>query len=63
MALVVPVQVNGSSASALVHFEVPYEKWGLKNPSTLFLRVSNKVEIDVHAVGTITSEAAARTTH
>ncbi len=59
MTLVVPVQLNGSSASALVHFEVPYEQWGLKNPSTLFLRVSNKVDIDVHAVGTLTTETAA----
>lgn len=59
MTLVIPVQVSGSSASALVHFAVPYEQWGLRNPSTLFLRVSNTVDIDVHAVGTLTSEAAA----
>ena len=59
MSLVVPVEVSGSSASALVHFEVPYQQWGLKNPSTLFLRVSDKVEIDVHAVGTLTTETAA----
>lgn len=64
MTLVIPLQVNGSSASALVHFDVPYEQWGLKNPSTLFLRVSNTVQIDVHAVGTITTEtAAARVSH
>lgn len=58
MTLVVPVQVNGDAATALVHFDVPYEQWGLKNPSTLFLRVSNTVQIDVHAVGTITTETA-----
>ena len=63
MTLVIPVQVNGSSASALVHFDVPYEHWGLKNPSTLFLRVSNTVQIDVHAVGTLTETAAARASH
>jgi len=33
------------------HFNVPYVKWGIKNPSTLFLRVSESVEIDVHATG------------
>lgn len=63
MTLVIPVQVSGSSASALVHFDVPYEQWGLKNPSTLFLRVSNTVDIDVHAVGTLTETAAAHASH
>lgn len=58
MTIVVPVQVNGNQASATVHFEVPYVDWGLKNPSTLFLRVSKIVEIDVHAVGTINSVIA-----
>ena len=64
LTLVIPVQVNGSSASALVHFDVPYEQWGLKNPSTLFLRVSNTVQIDVHAVGTFKPDTpAARVSH
>lgn len=58
MTLVVPVQVNGDAASALVHFDVPYVKWGLKNPSTLFLRVSQDVQIDVHAVGTLVRQTA-----
>jgi hypothetical protein len=38
---------------ATVHFELPYEKWGIKNPSTLFLRVSNMVEIEIAASGSI----------
>ncbi len=58
MTLIVPVQVSGEAASALVHFDVPYVKWGLKNPSTLFLRVSQDVQIDVHAVGTMTVQTA-----
>jgi polyisoprenoid-binding protein YceI len=58
MTLVVPVQRNGDVASADVRFEVPYVKWGLKNPSTLFLRVSDKVDIEVRAVGTLTSRSA-----
>jgi polyisoprenoid-binding protein YceI len=33
------------------HFTVPYVKWGIKNPSRLMLRVSESVEIDVHASG------------
>jgi polyisoprenoid-binding protein YceI len=64
MTLVVPVQVNGDSASALVQFDVPYVKWGLKNPSTLFLRVSEDVQIDVHAVGALkTQTASANASH
>ncbi|MGZ4815453.1 MAG: YceI family protein [Terriglobales bacterium] len=59
MTLVVPVMVNGNSASAEVHFVVPFVQWGLKDPSTLFLRVSKTVDIDVHAVGTLTSQTAA----
>lgn len=37
--------------SATVHFVIPYDKWGMKNPSTLFLRVSDSVEIDVTSSG------------
>lgn len=33
------------------HFTVPYVKWGIKNPSRLLLRVSESVEIDIHASG------------
>jgi polyisoprenoid-binding protein YceI len=40
--------------NATLHFAVPYAKWGMKNPSTLFLRVGESVDIDVAASGTIT---------
>jgi polyisoprenoid-binding protein YceI len=59
MTLTVPVKVDGDTATADVHFIIPYVQWGLKNPSTLFLRVSNKVDITVHAVGTVTQSVAA----
>jgi polyisoprenoid-binding protein YceI len=33
------------------HFVVPYQQWGIKNPSTFILRVSESVEIDIQASG------------
>ncbi len=59
MILAVPVTVSGDVATADVHFVVPYVEWGLKNPSTLFLRVSDKVDIVVHAVGSMHTAATA----
>jgi hypothetical protein len=46
------VQVDTDHWTAKVHFTIPYQKWGMKNPSTLFLRVSDTVEIDLGAAGT-----------
>ncbi len=61
MTLSVPVQVNGDQAAADVNFDVPYVKWGLKNPSTLFLRVNQDVQISVHAVGKLQAVTSAAT--
>lgn len=47
------VEMSDSVWSANVHFTIPYAKWGMKNPSTLFLRVSDSVEIDLVAAGSI----------
>jgi polyisoprenoid-binding protein YceI len=53
--ITVPADVEMSAGhwTATVHFTIPYEKWGMKNPSTLFLRVSDSVEIDLTAVGSV----------
>lgn len=58
--ITVPAQVetNGEQWTAAVHFTVPYQKWGMKNPSTLFLRVSDTVEIDLVASGSVARHAA-----
>ncbi len=52
LTIPVRVQVFADHWIADAHFTVPYVKWGIKNPSTFFLRVSESVEIDVHATGT-----------
>jgi polyisoprenoid-binding protein YceI len=47
------VEISADHWTATVHFTVPYEKWGMKNPSTLFLRVNDSVEIDLTAAGVV----------
>jgi polyisoprenoid-binding protein YceI len=58
--ITVPAQVDTSADhwTATVHFTVPYEKWGMKNPSTLFLKVSDSVEIDLMAAGNVVARTA-----
>jgi len=53
--LTVPVEVEVLSDkwTATLHFAVPYASWGMKNPSTLFLRISESVDIDLTTAGTI----------
>jgi polyisoprenoid-binding protein YceI len=51
------VQLQGGAGSAEGSFSVKYQEWGMKNPSTFILRVNNKVEIHVHAVGRLSSSA------
>jgi polyisoprenoid-binding protein YceI len=54
--LSVPAEVNMAADhwSATLHFAVPYASWGMKNPSTLFLKVSESVDIDLTASGAVT---------
>ena len=58
--ITVPAQVETSADhwTATVHFTVPYEKWGMKNPSNLFLKVSDSVQIDLIAAGSIVRRTA-----
>ena len=50
--ILLPVTVDAVAGQYKVTatFDVPYVKWGMKNPSTLMLRVSDKVEITIHTV-------------
>jgi polyisoprenoid-binding protein YceI len=59
--LVMSVEHAGEGdLSATTHFAVPYVKWGLKNPSTFLLRVSDTVEIDIRAAGHVVPANATR---
>ena len=59
--ITVPAEVEmlSGSWSASVHFTIPYAKWGMRNPSTFFLRVSDSVEIDLVAAGRVQPRSAA----
>jgi hypothetical protein len=51
----VEVRVAGGKYDITARFAVPYQKWGIKNPSTFFLRVENHVDITVHTVANAAS--------
>jgi polyisoprenoid-binding protein YceI len=52
--LEVLVHRTGDDFTATTHFAIPYVQWGMKNPSILFLTVSDQVELDVNAAGHVT---------
>lgn len=51
LTLSIPVDITGNEAKATTSFTIPYESWGMKNPSSLLLHVDNKVQINIAAVG------------
>jgi polyisoprenoid-binding protein YceI len=54
--LVIPMQIRLSQdeITATGKFTVPYVQWGMKNPSNFLLKVNDKVEVDITAVGHLT---------
>jgi len=58
LTLVVQAHLAGEQLTADTQFTIPYVSWGLKNPSTLFLRVNDTVDIAIHAAGQIKLAAA-----
>jgi hypothetical protein len=53
MVMKTKVRLQGDQLIASTHFAIPYVQWGMKNPSTLFLRVNDKVMIDLQVVGSL----------
>jgi polyisoprenoid-binding protein YceI len=47
------VENDDGQYTAAIAFAVPYVQWGMKSPSTLFLRVSDNVEISIHTVARV----------
>ena len=47
----VELQIAGNEWTSETSFPIPYVKWGLKNPSTFFLRVKDTVNLTVRAAG------------
>jgi polyisoprenoid-binding protein YceI len=52
------VRNRGGDLTASTDFTIPYIEWGLKNPSTFVLRVSDRVQMHVEAAGSIVRSAA-----
>ncbi len=63
MSVTLPVQMKGNTLSVRTHIVVPYASWGLKNPSTFLLHVSDTVDIDVTAVGRMAEQGAPPQSH
>ena len=57
VTLPIDVKADGQNLRITTHIDIPYVQWGLKNPSNFFLRVSDKVAIDIHATGRVQSGA------
>lgn len=60
ITLLFKVQPSESELRATTQFTVPYVAWGLKNPSSFFLHVADKVELSIDATGKLTTAAAQR---
>ncbi len=60
--ITVPVRVNANADTleADIKFDVPFVAWGMRDPSTLILKVDKSVQIAVRASGRISEGGAVR---
>lgn len=58
--LTVPVQAefSGSQWKGSAKFSIPFIDWGLKNPSTFFLKVNHAVDVELELKGSLQNPAA-----
>jgi polyisoprenoid-binding protein YceI len=45
------VDLEGATATAKAHFQIPYVQWGVKNPSLFFWKADKNVAIDLFLTG------------
>ena len=63
LSLVVDVDApSRNQLHAKTHTSIPYQKWGMKNPSNFFLHVGDIVEIEINAAGEVSSLLAVSST-
>lgn len=53
MTLHIRAEVKGGDIVTSTAFTIPYIQWGMKNPSTFLLKVSDKVEMNIQATGQV----------
>jgi polyisoprenoid-binding protein YceI len=58
--LPITVEKNGDAITASTSFSVPYQDWGMKNPSKMFLHVESRVDVSITSTGHITASGAPR---
>jgi len=54
LTLTVPLVVKDRTLNATTQFAIPYVQWGMKDPGTFVLHVSDKVQMDISAAGRVT---------
>jgi len=60
ITLHVMASMKAGEITATTRTTIPYQRWGMKNPSTLLLRVAGHVEVEIHLTGRLDVQGASR---